>query len=476
MKRGKLLAFLLSFVLVLILVPCYSFAEGDDVVAKIGEKEYSSLQTAFNEAPNGVKTTIVLEKDIKVNNTIVLSELKDVIFDMNGKKITVTSDFAGRPITNNGTMLIEGNGTIDSSMSDLGGYGAVDNYGTLIINNGIFTGSVNASGASIKNRPDCTVTINGGEFNGAVTALYNEGKAYIYDGKFDCRSCSSCNSDSWGYTIQSHQNSDGGSPELYFYNGTVIGVQGAFSTSAGYSEIWDGSFTTVPCKNHLAGNTAFYALYIAGESGEVESNIYGGTFESATRVAAFIGNSNDGGQKKEAIANFYGGTFIAGEGATETIHVDDALGGLEITGGTYMLSDKTRYNVSEYFPEDSEYSQNEDGSVMHNHKSAAVHYKRNEPTCTSDGNTEYWYCKICDKYFSDENCSNEIVREETVIAKLAHNYENGKCTVCGAADPDYKPDSSAQTGDDFNMAIPFAAAGIALAAMAAVVATRKRHN
>ena len=125
--------------------------------------------------------------------------------------------------------MIEGNGTIDSSMSDLGGYGAVDNYGTLIINNGIFTGSVNASGASIKNRPDCTVTINGGVFNGAVTALYNEGKAYIYNGTFDCRSCSSCNSDSWGYTIQSHKNSGGGSPELYFYNGTVIGVQGAVS-------------------------------------------------------------------------------------------------------------------------------------------------------------------------------------------------------------------------------------------------------
>ena len=42
--------------------------------------------------------------------------------------------------------------------------------------------------------------------------------------------------------------------------------------------------------------------------------------------------------------------------------------------------------------------------------------------------------------------------------------------------PEVKPDSSAQTGDDSNMAIPFAAAGLALAAMAAVVATRKKHN
>ena len=39
-----------------------------------------------------------------------------------------------------------------------------------------------------------------------------------------------------------------------------------------------------------------------------------------------------------------------------------------------------------------------------------------------------------------------------------------------------KPDASAQTGDGFNMAVPFAAAGLALAAIAAAVATRKRHN
>ena len=96
-----------------------------------------------------------------------------------------------------------------------------------------------------------------------------QGKTYIYDGTFDCRSCSSCNSSSWGYTIQSHQDSEeSAKPELYFYNGTVIGVQGAFSTSAGYSEVRDGEFKTVACDKHSNGSSAFYALYVAGESGE----------------------------------------------------------------------------------------------------------------------------------------------------------------------------------------------------------------
>ena len=39
-----------------------------------------------------------------------------------------------------------------------------------------------------------------------------------------------------------------------------------------------------------------------------------------------------------------------------------------------------------------------------------------------------------------------------------------------------KPEKSPETGDESNMAVPFAAAGLALAAMAAVVAARRRHN
>lgn len=30
---------------------------------------------------------------------------------------------------------------------------------------------------------------------------------------------------------------------------------------------------------------------------------------------------------------------------------------------------------------------------------------------------------------------------------LEHNYENGTCTVCGAADPDYKPDDPVKPTD-----------------------------
>lgn len=58
--------------------------------------------------------------------------------------------------------------------------------------------------------------------------------------------------------------------------------------------------------------------------------------------------------------------------------------------------------------------------------------ERKEPTCTEDGNIEYRYCTECNKYFSDEECKNEITFADTVINTNGHNYVDGKCKECGA--------------------------------------------
>ena len=48
-----------------------------------------------------------------------------------------------------------------------------------------------------------------------------------------------------------------------------------------------------------------------------------------------------------------------------------------------------------------------------------THIDAKEPTAAEFGNTEYWYCSVCDKCFSDENAENEIEPTDTVIAKIA---------------------------------------------------------
>ncbi len=50
----------------------------------------------------------------------------------------------------------------------------------------------------------------------------------------------------------------------------------------------------------------------------------------------------------------------------------------------------------------------------------AVKTEAKDATCTEDGNIAYWYCEQCGKYFSDEALTDEIAQEATVIAKLGH--------------------------------------------------------
>ncbi len=44
-----------------------------------------------------------------------------------------------------------------------------------------------------------------------------------------------------------------------------------------------------------------------------------------------------------------------------------------------------------------------------------VSYKAKAATCKEAGNSAYWHCKRCDKYFSDEKCQHEIAKDSWVI-------------------------------------------------------------
>ena len=73
-----------------------------------------------------------------------------------------------------------------------------------------------------------------------------------------------------------------------------------------------------------------------------------------------------------------------------------------------------------------------------------------DPTCTEDGNSEYWTCSVCGKFFSDEDGTTEIEKDSWIIEAKGHSFgdwtvtkeptctEAGKqmrvCTVCGAVE------------------------------------------
>ncbi len=49
-----------------------------------------------------------------------------------------------------------------------------------------------------------------------------------------------------------------------------------------------------------------------------------------------------------------------------------------------------------------------------------------EATCGKNGNIEYWTCTACGKIFSDEECTDEITQEETIIPKTGEHTPAGK--------------------------------------------------
>ena len=71
------------------------------------------------------------------------------------------------------------------------------------------------------------------------------------------------------------------------------------------------------------------------------------------------------------------------------------------------------------------------------HKHDLQHFATIIPTCTKDGNIEYWYCEDCGKYFSDPAATKEISKAETVTAAKGHTYQDHVCAKCGAVEGDF---------------------------------------
>lgn len=81
----------------------------------------------------------------------------------------------------------------------------------------------------------------------------------------------------------------------------------------------------------------------------------------------------------------------------------------------------------------------------HNHNLRKVSAR--DATCSLEGITTYWRCTDCGKYFSDQEATNEITQESTIVAKKAHtltrcdaksatclasgNLEYYSCSKCG---------------------------------------------
>lgn len=78
-----------------------------------------------------------------------------------------------------------------------------------------------------------------------------------------------------------------------------------------------------------------------------------------------------------------------------------------------------------------------------------THVEAVAATTEAEGNCEYWYCGDCERYFTDEACTDEITLADTVISKLPKADDEAQPPEIIDNDP------SPKTGDTA-MAIAFA--------------------
>ena len=86
------------------------------------------------------------------------------------------------------------------------------------------------------------------------------------------------------------------------------------------------------------------------------------------------------------------------------------------------------------------------------------HIEAKAATEETEGNTEYWYCEGCNKYYSDKAAAKEITKADTVTAKLP------------------KTENRPQTGDSSNLILWIALLFVSVGVLGGVIAYKKRKK
>ena len=219
---------------------------------------------------------------------------------------------------------------------------------------------------------------------------------------------------------------------------TVNGAQNVAVTAAGASQVISGT-TVISCSGNVSivnsgtGMAVSASLSVTGAKDvTVTANANNPTID---------GNADISCSGNVKLVNLGGGRAIGG---TLVIRKTDAHGYAVKTGAD--LDNLTVYAekaAGETFGPESLSASVVKTSTTH----SLTKTEAKEPTCTEDGNSAYWTCSVCGKLFSDENGENEIAKDSWIIEAKGHsltkteakeptctedgNSEYWTCSVCG---------------------------------------------
>lgn len=300
-----------------------------------GVKTIDELNAAIIAAGE-TETTIKLAADI--TGDVVVPEGVNITIDLNGKKIT-NSD--GHTITNNGTLTIEGEGTVDNITH---GKAALYNKGTVTLNGGTFDRtqengqSDSSSGGNsyytIKNVGNMTInegvnvlTAKGngelGRFSSLVANGYYNGTTYDND-KGEEKPTLTINNGTFSGGLNTIKNDD--RAELTINNGTFKNFYQATVQNHNIATIKGGTYKAASGASSTGKET--YGVYNCGCGANIDLGtltVTGGIFEGADYAIADVSSLT-------AVVNISGGSFSGAKGAVKGINSNARI---SISGGVF---------------------------------------------------------------------------------------------------------------------------------------------
>lgn len=308
---------------------------------------FDKLQAAIEAAEAG--ETIKLAADI--TGDVVVPEGVNITIDLNGKKIT---NSVGHTIMNNGTLTIEGEGTVDNITH---GKAALYNKGTVTLNGGTFDRtqengrSDSSSGGNsyytIKNVGNMTInegvnvlTAKGngelGRFSSLVANGYYNGTTYDNDKGVD-NPALIINNGTFSGGLNTIKNDD--RAELTINNGTFKNFYQATVQNHNIATINGGTYKAASDASSTGKET--YGVYNCGCGDNIDLGtltVTGGIFEGADHAIADVSS-------QPAVVNISGGSFSGDEGAI--VKGTNSKAKISISGGVFD-SDVQAYAAGGY--------------------------------------------------------------------------------------------------------------------------------
>lgn len=296
---------------------------------------FDKLKAAIKAAEAG--ETIKLAADI--TGDVVVPEGVNITIDLNGKKIT---NSVGHTIMNNGTLTIEGEGTVDNITH---GKAALYNKGTVTLNGGTFDRtqengrSDSSSGGNsyytIKNVGNMTInegvnvlTAKGngelGRFSSLVANGYYNGTTYDND-KGEEKPTLTINNGTFSGGLNTIKNDD--RAELTINNGTFKNFYQATVQNHNIATINGGTYKAASDASSTRKET--YGVYNCGCGDNIDLGtltVTGGIFEGADCAIADVSS-------QPAVVNISGGSFSGAKGAIVKGTNSNAI--ISISGGVF---------------------------------------------------------------------------------------------------------------------------------------------